>query len=84
MKSKHLPHYFSLIGILTATIIGFLVFSYDKNFQLAIITSASISYFVWGIIHHILHKDLNLQIALEYLVVASIGFVVGVSVIFRS
>lgn len=84
MKIKHLPHYVSLIGILVATVIGFFVFSYDKNFQLAIVGAASISYFSWGIVHHILHKNLNFQIAIEYLVIASIGFVIGVSVIFRS
>lgn len=84
MTTKHLPHYLSLIGILVATIIGFFVFSYDKNFQLALIASASISYFTWGIVHHILHKNLNMQVMLEYLVIATIGFVIGVSVIYRS
>jgi len=84
MRAKHLSHYFSLAGILMATAIGFIVFSYDKNFQLALISSCSISYFVWGIVHHIIHKDLKLEIIFEYLVVAAIGFVIGVSVIFRS
>ena len=82
--TKHLPHYFSLIGIMAATVVGFFVFSYDKNFQLAIITAASISYFAWGLVHHMIHRDLNLQIMIEYAVIASLGFVIGVSVIFRS
>ena len=84
MKSKHLPHYFSLIGILLATFIGFFIFSYDKNFQLALISSASLAYFVWGVVHHLIHKDLNIQIIIEYLIFASLGFVIGVSVIFRA
>ncbi len=81
---KHFSHYFSLIGILFTTIIGFFVFSYDKNFQLAIITAACVGYFTWGIVHHVIHKNLNLQIMIEYAVIASLGFVIGVSVIFRS
>jgi hypothetical protein len=81
---KHLSHYFSLIGIMIVTVVGFFVFSYDKNFQFAIITAASIAYFVWGIVHHIIHRDLNLQIMIEYAVVASLGFVIGISVIYRS
>ena len=84
ISTKHLPHYFSLIGIMAFTVIGFFVFSYDKNFQLALITAACISYFAWGIVHHILHRDLNLQIMIEYAVVAALGFVIGISVIFRS
>lgn len=84
MRIKHWSHYFSLIGILIATIIGFVKFSYDKNFQLALITAASISYFVWGIVHHILHKNLKIEVIFEYLVIACIGFVIGISLIFKS
>lgn len=69
---------------MVASFVGFFVFSYDKNFQLAIITAASLSYFVWGIVHHYIHKNLNFQILLEYAVVASLGFVIGISVIYRS
>ena len=82
--AKHLPHYFSLIGILVAVVVGFVVFSYDKNFQLALITAASVSYFVWGVIHHLIHGNLSWQVLLEYGVFASLGFVIGVSLIFRS
>ena len=84
MKTEHLSHYLSLVGIMIATIIGFFAFSYDKSFQLAIITAASLSYFTWGIVHHYLHRDLNLQILIEYAVIASLGFVIGVSLIYRA
>ena len=82
--SHHFSHYFSLIGIIVATIFGYVVFSYDKNFQLVLIASASLSYFVWGIVHHIIHHDLSFQVAVEYAVIACLGFVIGVSVTFRS
>ena len=82
--TKHFSHYISLIGIMAATVVGFFVFSYDKNFQLAVITAACIAYFAWGIVHHVLHKNLNLQVIIEYGVIASLGFVIGISVIFRS
>ena len=84
MTHKHLGDYFSLIGILVATFVGFFVFWYDKNFQLALITAASLAYFVWGIIFHFLRKDLNIQLIIEYAVFASLGFVIGVSVVFRA
>lgn len=82
--TKHLSHYLSLGGILVAAFVGFFVFSYDKNFQLAIIGATCAGYFTWGIVHHIIHKNLNLQIIIEYLTFASLGFVIGISVIFRS
>ncbi len=82
--SKHFSHYFSLVGIMVATILGYVVFSYDKNFQLALIGAASLSYFVWGIIHHIIHRNLNWELVIEYAVFATLGFVIGISVTFRS
>lgn len=81
---KNLSHYFSLFGILILTFIGFFVFSYDKNFQLAIIGAACVGYFTWGIVHHLIHNDLNMQLIIEYAVVASLGFVIGTSVIYRA
>ncbi len=82
--AKHIPHYASLIGILLASFIGFFAFSYDKNFQAAIAISLSISYVVWGIVHHAVHKDLYLDVFIEYLVFAILGLVFILSVIFRS
>lgn len=83
-RLKHLPHYLSLLGIIAATIVGYVAFSYDKDFQLAVITASCVSYFVWGLVHHYLHRDLSLQVVLEYLVMATLGFVIGISVIYRS
>jgi MFS superfamily sulfate permease-like transporter len=82
--TKHFPHYFSLIGIFVASFIGFIVFSYDKEFQMAIIASLSLSYFSWGVVHHFIHKDLTLQVLIEYAVFSFLGFVIGVSLVYRS
>ena len=68
---------------MVVTILGVFIFYWDKNFQLALVTSACVSYFAWGAIHHFLHKDLSLSVLIEYAVIAGLGFVVCVSVIFR-
>ena len=82
--AKHLPHYASLMGILAASFIGFFVFDYDRNFQAAIAISLSISYVVWGMVHHAVHKDLYFDVFVEYLVFSLLGLVFILSVIFRS
>lgn len=81
---KHLPHYFTLFGLLVFSIIGFLIFSYDRNFQTAIAIAVSFGYFVWGMVHHTTHRDLNLKIVIEYLSISIIGLVVILSLIYRS
>lgn len=83
-SSKHLPHYLSLFGIFAAAIVGFIVFSYDRDFQVAIAVAVSASYFVWGVVHHSMHKDLEIKVVLDYLVVALLGMVTLLSLIYRS
>lgn len=82
--ARHLPHYLSLIGIFLAGIVGFALFSYDRVFQAIIAISLAVSYVSWGIIHHQIHKELYLAVVIEYLVVASLGLIIILSLIFRS
>ena len=82
--AKHLPHYLSLAGILIAGIVGFIVFSYERALQIAVAIGMALAYVAWGIIHHAIHRDLYLSVVIEYIVVASLGLVVMLSLIFRA
>jgi len=82
--TKHLSHYMVLFGVLLAGFAGLVLFSYDKNFQVAIALALSLSYVAWGVTHHYLHKDLHIEIFIEYLVVATLGFVIIFSMILRT
>lgn len=82
--SQHLQHYLPLIGILVAGAFGFMAFSYDQMFQAAIALALAASYFVWGIIHHHLHRDLHLSVVLEYFAIAVLGIVIVFSLLFRA
>lgn len=78
---KHMPHYISLIFIFIAGIIGFYIFSYDTNFQIAVAFALASSYVSWGIIHHAIHRDICLSIVLEYVTIAILGIVMLISLI---
>ena len=80
--AKHLKHYLPLFGVLIIGGVGFVNFSYDKQFQAAIVISTALGYFVWGLIHHFLHRDLHIQVVLEYLAIAILGVVVVFSLLF--
>ena len=82
--AKQIPHYSPLLGILAAGAVGFALFSYDRIFQVAISIAIAISYVIWGIIHHLLHKDLYWEVIIEYLIIASLGLVIMFSLIFRA
>lgn len=81
--AKHLPHYLPLLGIFFAGFFAFWSFSYDRVFQVAITVSIAVSYVAWGVVHHLLHRDLNLAVLVEYIAVAALGAVVVLSLIFR-
>jgi hypothetical protein len=82
--SYHFPHYFALAGILVVATLGILMFPFDRNFQAAIAVSLSVGYFMWGIVHHSVQKDLYPIVIFEYFSVAALGLIVILSLIYRS
>lgn len=82
--SWHLKHYLPLFGILFAGILGFIMFSYDKNFQMVLILAVAASYVTWGIVHHHLHRDLRISVVVEYVVIAMLGLILIYSLLFRA
>lgn len=81
--SKDLEHYLPLLGIFVASILGFYFFSYDKLFQIVISVAVSVSYFVWGLVHHHVHEDLDVGVVIEYFAVAALGLIVMISLVSR-
>ena len=81
---KHIQHYIPLISLLFAGLFGIILFSYDSAFQTAIVVATSASYIAWGVVHHFIHKDLHLSVFVEYLLVAVLGVVVILSLIFKT
>ena len=81
--AKHLPHYFGLIGLLVAGVVGFVLFSYDRVFQIYVAVAMASAYIVWGAFHHSVHKDLYLEVIVEYVVVSSLGLLIVLSLILR-
>lgn len=83
MRKNHILHYTPLVGLLGAALLGFIFVSYDAGFRASIIVATSLAYISWGLIHHLIHKDLHLSVALEYISIAALGAIVGLSIIFR-
>lgn len=81
--TRHLLHYLPLIGILVLAAFGFVAFSYDKNFQAALVVATAVGYVTWGIVHHYLHRDLHLSVVLEYIAISFLGVVIIFSLIFK-
>lgn len=82
MKDKNLiTHYLPLIAILLAAFAGVYLFRYDRALRVSLAIASGFSYFVWGLIHHYIHKDLNIEIIFEYLFICIFGVVAIISLI---
>lgn len=77
-------HYFSLVCILAVSLWGVSWFSYDKTLQLALVVSLGVTYTVWGIIHHVLHKDFHPKIVVEYILMSLLAILVIGSLVFQA
>ena len=82
--AKHLPHYMALLGIFAVGVVGFILFSYDRLFQIGVAIALAVAYVAWGIIHHYIHRDLHLAVVIEYIAVACLGLVLVFSLVLRS
>ncbi len=80
--ARHIQHYVPLIAILSAGLVGFLLFPYDKSFHGAIIIAVGAGYVTWGIVHHYLHGDLEAYVVAEYGSIALIGIVIVFSLLY--
>lgn len=74
MKDKYrITHYLPLVSILLATLLGLFLFPHDRYMRISLTVAMGISYVTWGIVHHYIHRDLSVEIVLEYLLIAIFG-----------
>lgn len=70
---SHIGYSISLFLILAFGLILVFFSSPNRPLQMVEITIVTISYIFWGILHHLVNHDLNMQIVIEYILVGSIG-----------
>jgi len=80
----HLTHYLILLSIFAFGIFFFLYFSYNRSIQAWCVVMTSVSYFLWGMVHHYLEKNLYLKVIIEYFLVALLGAGLVISLLFRT
>ncbi len=72
---EHLLHYLILFLILTAGLVGLVVFSFKPQIQFLIVGLTVVGYIVWGIIHHYIEDRLRWDVVGEYFLIGALVFV---------
>ncbi len=78
---QQIPYYIPLVAIFVVGFFGFFAFSYDKTFQVGIVTAAGVAHVAWGIVYHVIHHDLTVTTVLEYIIFAAFGVAAVLAVI---
>jgi len=80
----HLNHYLILLSIFAFGIFFFIYFSYNRTIQGWCVISLGIAYFLWGMAHHYLEKTLYFKVVIEYFLIALLGAILVISLIYRA
>lgn len=83
MKNKslrHISHYAVLLCLMLAGLIALTLVPKSTPVQSLILISISAAYFLWGVVHSALERELHSEIVLEYLLFSLLGlaFILGV------
>lgn len=82
--TRHIRAYTVLALILSLGTWGMVWFAYDRAIQTWIALSLSVSYSIWGIVHHTLEEKFNLRVFLDYLAISFFGFMILISLLYRA
>lgn len=72
---EHLLHYLILFLILTAGLVGFVVFQFRPQLQLLVVGLTVSGYILWGIIHHHIEDRLRWDVVGEYILIGALVFI---------
>lgn len=81
---EHVIHYLILLVILDLAVAGFVLFSFDRMYQSAVVMAMGIFYVIWGAFHHYLSDDFHPKVILEYILIAFLANLVILSLLFRA
>lgn len=77
-------HFLVLLIGLGFLLILLFVFRTDLFLLRIIIVIIGLFYFLWGMFHHVLAKDLHVKIVLEYLSIAIVGIILLLALVARA
>ena len=81
---KDLKHYLSLLAILSIGFGLFWIFNFNRQIQIMITIGLGIAYIVWGVVHHLIRKEIYWRIVWEYIIVAALACIFVIFILLRS
>lgn len=73
--NHHFYHYVVLVCILGMGLVAFFLVRPNVSAQLFVGILTAAAYVLWGIIHHMIDRDLHPKIVIEYMLIGAIAVV---------
>lgn len=77
---RHLSHYVVLLVLMVSGLVALTLIDKNTFSHTLIIILIGVAYFIWGIIHQALEKELHAETVLEYLLLTLLGLSVVLAV----
>ncbi len=78
---RSVSHLLVLIAVLAAGVIAFMYVTPNATLQLYVGIVTAVVYVLWGLIHHVINRDLHQKIVVEYLLIGAIAIVLLVTML---
>lgn len=78
---EHFIHFVVLVIMLSVASTAILYYQSDRMVEVYLTVAMSVAYVLWGIAHHLKIGDLHRKIVAEYLLMATLGSLILLSVI---
>lgn len=76
-NTKHYLHYTISAIIFIAGLVLIFLNGHDQKLQLAFIIMTATFYFMWSLVHHSIHHQLNTHVVIEYMLIVSLGTILS-------
>jgi len=74
-------HFLVLLIILITGVFMFHFVRHNTSLQLLVGIITSISYIIWGLVHHAIKRDLHRKVVVEYILIGAIAIIVLFAVV---
>jgi hypothetical protein len=74
---KHILYYSLSIVIFAAGLALIMINDHDNRLQAMFIAMTATCYFMWSLLHHYVHHELQPRVVVEYTLIASLGIVLS-------
>lgn len=82
--NRHIWEYLILLLVGSAFVVGFITVSPNIQAQTGLAVALGAFYVIWGVLHHLLDRNLTTKITIEYAAIAALAAVILIGLLLQT